>query len=293
MKNDSIIMNIHHSTDVAFKNDVLQSATVRVNGIIDNFSRLTANYQSKVEEINRAVSEIFWNIEEKKAYKDDGFKSVAEYAEKVFGYKSDKAYQLMRAGRMYADKDIPDEMKSLSTSKIAELSALSADEIIKGVQKGYFSPNSTQDELRGGAARIKEERPVKNGKIMPAIKYDIIIAMYGKRFPIDAVAEYDFEKSIVTTSLKATNNDPKNWQDSDIEFIAGFKAKDFMFLGEERYNLYMLEGLPVVMGYRKHVEPKAKKSKNGKAIDVDYTDIPIEELKKILAQRLAEEEEEG
>lgn len=142
-----------------FINTGLEKCTNDIREILSS-ARVT------VEEANRKVASILCIVSNDKLYKDDGFKSVADYAEKVLGIKRANAYALAAAGAIYSDaeKAINDAnsgivndgisakaaevVNSLSPHVVAELTRLNPEKLNELVERGEITPETSQKGAR-------------------------------------------------------------------------------------------------------------------------------------------------
>lgn len=138
-----------------FKSSALSSYTAKIVTIYSDASKF-------VEKKNRELATILAAIKTEKCYEADGFKSVADYAEQVFGIKRVNAYALATAGEIYSSDKTPESVKALSPSKLVELSKVPVDKVAEAMKAGTISKDSTQKELREFAkiATSKEEKPI-------------------------------------------------------------------------------------------------------------------------------------
>lgn len=141
MKNEMLTIISMNTTLPTFKSATLQKATNKIINIYTD----AAKYADRK---NREIARILGELSVSKAYEEDGFKSVSEYANMIFGMKKANAYALASAGRIYNNPDIPEAMKELSPSKLAELSGLDTETAVKAIESGEISKDSTQKELR-------------------------------------------------------------------------------------------------------------------------------------------------
>lgn len=112
---------------------------------------------------NREIASILATIKSEKSYEKDGFSSVAEYAEKVFGIRKNNAYALATAGEIYNNPETSPALKQMSPSKVVELSRIPVDKIEESIKDGKISSASSQKELREFAKEYaKSERPTKS-----------------------------------------------------------------------------------------------------------------------------------
>lgn len=77
-------------TEIAFKNKQLQNATMHI-------FNLGENIRQKWFEIGAIMA----SVDTLECYKDDGFSSVHEWANKVFNLKKSRTYDLLKIGREY------------------------------------------------------------------------------------------------------------------------------------------------------------------------------------------------
>lgn len=156
MKNAEIIKApIVTVLETKFKDERLTKATQRIAAIYSDAAKYA-------ETKTREIAKILGDIQEKKAYEADGFKSVAEYAYTVFGIARQNAYALSNAGRVYNDKDAHPELKAMTPSKIAELSTVDEKVVKEALDTGKITKGTTQKELREFAA---EARKVNEGEV--------------------------------------------------------------------------------------------------------------------------------
>lgn len=140
-----------------FKDERLAKATQRITAIYNDAAKFA-------DAKNREIAKILGDVAEKKAYEKDGFKSVADYASKVFGIATQNAYALARAGKVYNDKNAHPELQAMSPSKIAELNSLDTKKVKEALDSGTITHETTQKALREFAETAKNdtttEKPV-------------------------------------------------------------------------------------------------------------------------------------
>ena len=163
-----------------FKNPELNEATARIASVLSGVGQfaMTADIE---------VCKILSDVSKTQCYKDDGFASVAEYAEATFGMGKSSAHAKARAGsNFYNNPDMAEVMDALpanisgSPSKIIELLDCKPETIMKGIEKGEITAESTQKELRKwgddhampeskrGAKRSRTENPT--AKALPNLE---------------------------------------------------------------------------------------------------------------------------
>lgn len=125
----------------SFRNESLNQATQRIASII-------SDAMVYAETKNREIASILSTIKSEQSYKEDGFESVADYAEMIFGIKRGNAYALASAGDIYNDPTASDKIKSLSPHKLAELSKVPTATIESDLNSGKISAETTLKDLR-------------------------------------------------------------------------------------------------------------------------------------------------
>lgn len=148
MKNEMMSLIPMNTALPTFKSSALQKATNKIINIYTD----AAKYADRK---NREIAKILADVAESKAYEEDGFNSVSDYASVIFGMKKANAYALASAGRIYNNPDIPASMKELSPSKLAELSRLDTETVVKAIESGEISKDNTQKELREYVSSMK------------------------------------------------------------------------------------------------------------------------------------------
>lgn len=180
---------------VNFKNPLLTESTNRIYAIYQDVATIA-------DAKNREIASILSIIKEGKTYEMDGFKSIAEYAEKTFGMKKQNAYSLASAGDIYNSSEASDSLKAFSPSKLAELSSLKPMELNEAIENGDIAPSTTQKELR---EYVKSKSPAKA----------MVLDTYTAKFIGETV---DFNNCYGST--------PKSLVDWD-EWITQYFQKDF------------------------------------------------------------------
>lgn len=142
------VSNINTAIPI-FVDDRLNKATQRIISIYTDAAKYA-------DTKNRELAKIFSDVAEKKSYEKDGFKSVADYANTIFGIKRQNAYALAAAGKIYNTPDAPEELKAMSPSKLAEISSINRDKVVKAITDGTISKDTTQKDLREFANKIRE-----------------------------------------------------------------------------------------------------------------------------------------
>lgn len=148
------------------------------------------------EELNKATREIFeydknirlnyfkiadafrW-IKGLELYKDDGFKSVSEYAGQVFGYEKSTVSRMIKIAEEYLMEDgsstvFVQEGKDFSISQLREVLVLPRGEVVDLVQEGQITPDMTKDEIRA-VVKAKKNQKSSNQNDISVKEENIVI----------------------------------------------------------------------------------------------------------------------
>ena len=130
-----------------FKSKALNTATA---GLAKAFKN--------IESGRKDACAILAKIERNNSYKEDGFKSLAEYAETI-GINKSLAHKMENAGRMLISEDetIKTFANNTDFSKLAILSSADEKEVKKAIENGSLTSESTQAEVKEIKANMKTE----------------------------------------------------------------------------------------------------------------------------------------
>lgn len=148
------VIHADTSAPINFKDVRLKKATEKIISIYTQAAAFA-------DEKNREIAKVLSDVAAKEAYKADGFKSVADYANSIFGINRQNAYALASAGKVYKDPNTPAELKAMSPSKLAELSSVKPEVVKAAIESGEISSKTTQKDLRAFANKAKDEEPKK------------------------------------------------------------------------------------------------------------------------------------
>ena len=126
----------------SFKNEELRVATER---IVEFIRGAGINYF-------KIAAELKW-VKGLELYKEDGFSSVYDYAEKVFGYSKSSVVRMIKIAEEYLLEDgsssvFVGEKKDFSISQLRELLSLPRGDVVDLVQEGQITPDMTKDQIR-------------------------------------------------------------------------------------------------------------------------------------------------
>lgn len=150
MKTTEMITVAAANTEIArnFKDERLKKATERIISIYTQAAKFA-------DEKNREIAKVLAEVAEKESYKADGFKSVADYANELFGINRQNAYALANAGKVYKNTDAHPVLKAMTPSKLAELTGVDNKKLKDALDKGQITADSTQKSLREFASQSK------------------------------------------------------------------------------------------------------------------------------------------
>lgn len=131
-----------------FKDDRLAKATDKIIKIYSQAAKFA-------DEKNREIAKILATIAEQKSYTKDGFKSVADYANELFGIQRQNAYALANAGKVYNDAQADATLKAMTPSKLAAIASVAPEKVKEAIASGAIKSTSTQQELKDFATKSK------------------------------------------------------------------------------------------------------------------------------------------
>lgn len=121
--------------------------------------KLNAVTKSIITENNKVgkslvkVAYLLAQVKESKCYEEDGFKSVAEYAEEAFGYKRAMVYKMVKMANTFINTDgtvnLISERGEYNATQLIELSsAESIDEVREMNDEETITPEMTVKEIK-------------------------------------------------------------------------------------------------------------------------------------------------
>ena len=129
MENTLTIFGSFHT--LTFKSAALNKATAEIGEIAELAKSADANHAIAENEVSRRLAAVLYSVERDKAYKADGFKSLAEYAGAI-GLAKSKAHSLAQYGALQ-QSDAPDALKTLTYAKSDALNSLLKDKDMRSV----------------------------------------------------------------------------------------------------------------------------------------------------------------
>lgn len=264
-------------TKFNFKNAELNKFSANIAKIaIDSVSR------------NIELAKIFGRILETECYKDDGFSSVADFAEKTFGIKKASAYQLANVGRRFFNSDSETASKVVKllngkTGNLAELVNMTDEQIETAINEKKITSDSVQKDLREVASSVKPAKVITEKKA----RLSAVVSHMKENGRIAAISP----TSVIVDNveiLKAIgfNENDKLVKLNNLETLVHVEGKEdkTKTIGAE-FLAYSLDGVYVARITCEYIE-KPKEPKTPKA-PKDY-DMSAEEFAEFLAWKKAQ-----
>lgn len=246
MENNNSIQNVFTGKALitSFKNADLAKATKELEAINLKGAKLFNSTKEQVNALNIEKAKVYGRILDTACYKEDGFKSLQEYAEKVFGDKKASAYSLATVGNRFLNKELPEAIKPTIKAIVdngvfnaSELASMTNEQIEDAIKAEKLSVNGTQKQFRELATSVKPAKvinekycsfnavvvnmvdgksetidgnklPLDNADILKAIGFDGSVDKIVKLFNITQVVhkegKEDTEKTIGYTALAYT-----------------------------------------------------------------------------------------
>lgn len=155
---DFAIATLNESKPV-FKSKALSHAT-------DIIYEAVAKFNENAKETRRTVAVTLAKVEKHEDYKADGFKSLAEYAERI-GFEKSAAHKLENAGRLILSEN--ETVKALAAdmdvSKLSIIASADEKEIEEAVKSGALKSDMSQNEVREWKASVNASKPTKEAKV--------------------------------------------------------------------------------------------------------------------------------
>lgn len=257
MANTEIIIR----TNNTFKSKDLTKATL---GLADCFNSANKAYKD--------ACVILAKVEKNQSWKEDGFKSLAEYGECI-GLNKSVTHKMENAGRLILSDNpiIRDFAAKADYSKLSLLQSEDEDEVAEAIEKGELTPNTT-------AAKVKEwkaARPVKDGKekIVPTWK------ITGRTFHTDGTVGTLIDCTVGIAS-------PADWAREFDNTAIVSSAKDAN--GNTRYMALTADG--AMFWYMAERVKAEKKSKKTAPVAFDLSKLPDDVVAKMIAEYNAKRE---
>ncbi len=249
--NELILSSANAPTKFNFKNAKLNEISAKIAVEAANMNSVYNAAKEGAEAVNKALAPLFGELLSTKCFKDDGFKSVAEYAEQTFGMSKSMAYMLARVGEQFFNTDNEYTRKAretLSTSKLNELTGTDRVAIAKAIDEGELSADTPLTSCREFAAAHK--KPGKE-KVIPTFS---LFAMSAGR------------KDVVVENVTKEELQQLAAEYSGLPFYASIKIDGDKPSAAQHFIMFSATGVCAMFEYRPYVS-KASTTK-GKGKDV-------------------------
>lgn len=245
-------------TNNTFKSKELTKAT---SGLADCFNSANKAYKE--------ACVILAKVEANKAYKEDGFASLAEYAE-LIGLNKSAAHKMENAGRLILSENpvIRDFAAKADYSKLSLLASEDEDEVAKAVEKGELTADSTAANVKAW----KAARPVKEGKEKVLPEYEVHIVFGNGRM-------LDIERTSLET-IEALDGFMKVGAFKKVDTIPGSEGEQKETPWDVLVNPFTGE---MARLYKVKAKPE-KKAKKAAPVAFDLSKLPDD----VVAQMIAE-----
>ena len=256
--NELTLSSTNAPTKFSFKNAKLNEISAK---IAEQSAAMNSVYNAAkegAETVNKALAPLFGELLKTKCFKDDGFKSVADYAEQTFGMSKSMAYMLARVGEQFYIDNSDCTVKAretLSTSKLAELTNTDRVAIAKAIDSGELSSDSSLIACRDFATAHK--KPGKE-KVLPTFTVAdmrsraVLAENVIKESMYEAVAGGLVDEEIVESPAEV--------------FFATVKLDGDKASAAQHFIAYTAGGFVKMYEYRPYVAKKATTKGKGKDI---------------------------
>lgn len=106
-----------------------------------------------------AIAQVLKTVDDKRMFVEDGYKSIEQFANAMFGYKKVTVSNMLRIAKTYmlpnGDTILKKGENDFTYTKLSELLSLGPDTLKKAVQNGDITPDMTQKELRNYVKKQK------------------------------------------------------------------------------------------------------------------------------------------
>lgn len=240
--NELILSAANTPTKFNFKNAKLNEISAKIAVEAANMNSVYNAAKEGAEAVNKALAPLFGELLTTKCFKDDGFKSVAEYAEQTFGMSKSMAYMLARVGEQFFNTDNDYTRKAretLSTSKLNELTGTDRVAIAKAIDEGKLTSDTSLASCREFATAHKKpgkEKVVPTFNVFNMVDKSIFVENVDKEIMFEQVAAsfvangyVDSEAAVFFSTAKLDGDKPSAAQ----HFIA-YTAGGFTRMYEYR-----------------------------------------------------------
>lgn len=253
--NELTISSVSTPAKFNFKNAKLNEISAK---IAEQSAAMNSVYNAAkegAEAVNKALAPLFGELLTTKCFKDDGFKSVADYAEQTFGMSKSMAYMLARVGEQFYNTDNDYTRKAretLSTSKLAELTGTDRVAIAKAIDDGELASDTPLASCRDFATAHKAP-----GKEKVVQTYDLYTLDHeeGAKTLVSENAVKDELQELATGYC-------------GLPFYTSVKLDGDKPSAAQHFIMFSATGICAMFEYRPHVKPASKGKGKGEKFDL-------------------------
>ena len=263
-----------------FKNAKLNEISAKIAEQSAAMNSIYNAAKEGAEAVNKALAPLFGELLSTKCYKEDGFKSVADYAEETFGMSKSMAYMLARVGEQYYNTDNEYTRKAretLSTSKLAEFAGVDRVAVAKAIDSGELSADTSLADCRAFA--VNHKKPGKE-RVLPTFT---VWNMLDKSVPFDENVTKETMFEDVAEALVANGYA----ESIAAVFFATAKLDGDKASAAQHFIAYTSGGFVRMYEYRPYVKPELKGKGKGKGEKFDLRtylqNLGDDERKELLA----------
>lgn len=156
MKNE-----ITTNTHFMFKNDELNRLSEQIASYNGNINASTNAHIATVSNNLCKIAYVMAEIDNKELYKEDGFKSAAEFAMETFEYRKSQAFNLVRVGKKFGSRLLETEY---NFTQLVEALPMGAEKFAELDESGEITPDMKAIDIRE-IAKANNAKPRKPAKI--------------------------------------------------------------------------------------------------------------------------------
>lgn len=261
---DLILSEFKAPATFNFKDEKLNALSSQIASKRSEMNEIITDARERAERVNRALAPLFGEILTSKCYEKDGFKSVAEYAEKTFNIGRSMAYALARVGRDFYNDDneyTSLARETLTVSKLDGMGKVDRVALAKAIEGGEITSETSLEDCRAfGATHPKSNKKAKE-KVLPTFDiYDMPRNSNAK--PIGAkILKEDFLKTVI---------DCGGFPDGFFPVMQGVVLDGDKASAKKHFVVYNNKGDVSMYEYVPHVTPAQPKRGKKSAEPLDY-----------------------
>lgn len=256
--NELILSTANVPAKFSFKNAKLNELSGKIAAQTKAMNALYNDTKQRAEAINSALAPLFGELLVSKCYTDDGFKSIADYAEQTFGIGKSMAYMLARVGKEFYNEGAELTAKAreaLTVSKLGELTGVDRVAISKAIDDGKLSKDSSLQDCRNFAA--SHRKPGKEKVVSTFDLYAVHPSISGGKVKTaEAVTKDEFKDKVLSYC---------GMESGELVYVKfdGDKAS-----AAQHFVVVSPVGVSFMFEYRPHVTAKAAKKTKREAFDL-------------------------